>query len=42
MQVETAVRLRHPPSGLEVKAQSHRTQLENRVSARRRLVDLCP
>ncbi|CAK9095412.1 Peptide chain release factor 1 (RF-1) [Durusdinium trenchii] len=38
--VETAVRLRHGPSGLEVKAQSHRTQLENRVSARRRLAEL--
>lgn len=38
--VETAVRLRHIPSGLEVKAQTHRTQLENRVSARRRLADL--
>ena len=40
LKVETAVRLRHVPSGLEVKAQSHRTQLENRVSARRRLAEL--
>ncbi|CAE7435423.1 prfA [Symbiodinium sp. CCMP2456] len=38
--VETAVRLRHTPTGLEVKAQTHRTQLENRVSARRRLAEL--
>ncbi|OLP79688.1 Peptide chain release factor 1 [Symbiodinium microadriaticum] len=38
--VETAVRLRHAPTGLEVKAQTHRTQLENRVSARRRLAEL--
>jgi len=38
--VETAVRLLHGPSGLEVKAQSHRSQLENRVSARRRLAEL--
>eukprot|EP00434_Breviolum_minutum_P005038 symbB.v1.2.004445.t4/scaffold249.1/size274694/4 len=38
--VETAVRLKHIPSGLEVKAQTHRTQLENRVSARRRLGEL--
>jgi len=38
--VETAVRLIHIPTGLEVKAQTHRSQLENRVSARRRLAEL--
>eukprot|EP00971_Amphidinium_carterae_P147896 2931538-Amphidinium_carterae.1 len=39
-EVETCVRLRHLPTGLEVKAQSHRSQVENRVSARRRLAEL--
>lgn len=35
--VETCVELLHVPTGIRVTAQTHRTQLENRVSARRRL-----
>eukprot|EP00933_Yihiella_yeosuensis_P024828 TRINITY_DN19258_c0_g2_i1.p1 TRINITY_DN19258_c0_g2~~TRINITY_DN19258_c0_g2_i1.p1 ORF type:complete len:230 (+),score=54.45 TRINITY_DN19258_c0_g2_i1:32-721(+) len=38
--VETSVRLRHEPTGLEVKSQKYRTRLENQVSARRKLEEL--
>jgi len=34
----TAVHLRHPVSGLEVRVESERSQLQNRVEARQRLI----
>jgi ribosome-associated protein len=34
----TAVQLSHPPSGLEVRVDSERSQLQNRVEARERLI----
>ena len=34
----TAVHLRHPPSGLEVRVESERSQMQNRVEARQRLI----
>jgi len=35
----TAVQLRHTPSGLEVRAESERSQLRNRVAAREQLIE---
>jgi protein subunit release factor B len=34
----TAVQLSHPPTGLEVRVESERSQLQNRVEARQRLI----
>ncbi len=35
----TAVQLSHPPSGLEVRAEGERSQLQNRIAAREQLIE---